>query len=94
MSHRPDELRCCQHTPEQIVFAVMDPRRTLKDEVPEEYLGAYAGSVGLADRLVGAVLPELAKRAGVSCGRAQTTRTLTSATGAVVVVFICSDLQC
>lgn len=70
MSHRPDELRCCQHTPEQIVFAVMDPRRTLKDEVPEEYLGAYAGSVGL----VGAVLPELAKRAGVSCGRAQTTR--------------------
>lgn len=52
-----------QYTPQQIVFAVMDPRRTLKDEVPEEYLGAYAGSVGLAERLVGAVLPELAKRA-------------------------------
>lgn len=52
-----------QYTPEQLVFAVMDPRRTLAGEVPEEYLGAYAGSVGLADRLIGALLPELAQRA-------------------------------
>jgi S-DNA-T family DNA segregation ATPase FtsK/SpoIIIE len=51
-----------QHTPDELVFAVVDPRRTLRGEIPEEYLGGYASTADLAQRLVAAIQPELAKR--------------------------------
>ncbi|EMY32296.1 type VII secretion protein EccCa [Arthrobacter crystallopoietes BAB-32] len=51
-----------QHEPEDLVFAVFDPRRGLADEVPEEYLGGYATSPALAEQLAGAVATELDKR--------------------------------
>lgn len=57
-----------QHTPEEIVFAVIDPRRVLRGEVPDEYLGGYASSAPLAERLVAAVLPELQKRVPMQVG--------------------------
>jgi DNA segregation ATPase FtsK/SpoIIIE, S-DNA-T family len=51
-----------QHGPEDLVFAVFDPRRGLADEVPEAYLGGYATSPALAEQLAGAVATELDKR--------------------------------
>ena len=55
-----------QHTAENIVFAVFDPRRTLADEVPDDYLGGYATSAALAEQLAGAVASELQKRVNAS----------------------------
>lgn len=57
-----------QHGPDDLVFAVIDPRRTLRGEVPEEYLGGYASSAPLAQQLVAAVLPELRKRVPTQVG--------------------------
>lgn len=51
-----------RHTPQDLVFAVFDPRRSLQGFVPEDYLGGYAPSSMLAERLVAAMLPELEKR--------------------------------
>lgn len=51
-----------QHTAEQIVFAVFDPRRGLADEVEDSYLGGYATSAALAEQLAAAVAGELDKR--------------------------------
>ncbi|MDK1360241.1 type VII secretion protein EccCa [Arthrobacter sp. zg-Y1219] len=51
-----------QHRPEDIVFAVFDPRRSLTGEVPTESLGGYATSAALADQLAAAVAGELEKR--------------------------------
>ncbi|MCQ1947905.1 type VII secretion protein EccCa [Arthrobacter sp. zg-Y1116] len=51
-----------QHNAEDIVFAVFDPRRTLADEVPDDYLGGYATSAALAEQLASAVAGELQKR--------------------------------
>ncbi|HET8795125.1 MAG TPA: type VII secretion protein EccCa, partial [Arthrobacter sp.] len=51
-----------QHTPDELVFAVYDPRRTLAGEVPEEYLGGYATSAALAVNLSSAIAGELDKR--------------------------------
>ena len=51
-----------QHRPEDVVFAVFDPRRSLTGEVPAESLGGYATSAALADQLAAAVAGELEKR--------------------------------
>lgn len=51
-----------QYSPEELVFAVIDPRRSLRGEIPEPYLGGYAGSSALAEKLVAAIMPELQKR--------------------------------
>ncbi|WP_104104504.1 type VII secretion protein EccCa [Arthrobacter sp. 08Y14] len=51
-----------QHQPEDIVFAVFDPRRSLTGEVPGESLGGYATSAALAEKLAAAVAGELEKR--------------------------------
>ncbi len=50
-------------TPEDIVVAVIDPRHTLRDDIPIDYLGGYAGSSTMAAQLVEAMLPELDERA-------------------------------
>ncbi|MCH1865807.1 type VII secretion protein EccCa [Nocardioides sp. CFH 31398] len=51
-----------QYTPEELVIAVVDPRRTMHGWVPDDYLGGYAGSTAIAERLVAAIVPELQKR--------------------------------
>ena len=51
-----------QYSPDELVFAVVDPRRTLQDAIPEEYLGAYASTAALAASLAQAVTKELATR--------------------------------
>ncbi len=51
-----------QYGPDELVFAVVDPRRTLLDVVPDKYLGGYAPSVAQAARLAEAVSVELARR--------------------------------
>ncbi|MDF8263017.1 type VII secretion protein EccCa [Luteipulveratus flavus] len=53
-------------TPDELVFAVVDPRRTLQGVIPQEYLGGYATSTALAERLVHAILPELQQRVPTS----------------------------
>ncbi len=53
-----------QHTPDELVFAVIDPRRGLADAVPEDYLGGYAHNSVLAQRLAAAVAAQLAERTG------------------------------
>jgi S-DNA-T family DNA segregation ATPase FtsK/SpoIIIE len=51
-----------RHASDQLVFAVMDPRRGLKDFVPPEYLGGYAPTGRIATGLASGVSEELAKR--------------------------------
>ncbi|MCB5907927.1 type VII secretion protein EccCa [Streptomyces pinistramenti] len=47
---------------EELVFAVMDPRRGLHSLVPEEYRGGYAHNARLAGGLSAAIAQELEKR--------------------------------
>ncbi len=49
-------------TDDEVVFAVFDVRRTLLDVVPEDYLGAYAGTAAMASGMAGAVAGELQAR--------------------------------
>ncbi len=51
-----------RYTDDEVVFAVIDIRRTLLDVVPEPYLGAYAGTPNSAAGLAGGVAGELRKR--------------------------------
>ncbi|MGB6022381.1 MAG: type VII secretion protein EccCa [Ornithinimicrobium sp.] len=51
-----------QYTGDELVLAIIDPRRGLHGVVPDEYLGGYAGSSVMAERLIAAILPELKKR--------------------------------
>ncbi|MGM7671405.1 type VII secretion protein EccCa [Microbacterium sp. A93] len=50
------------HTDEELMFVVFDPRRGLGDFVPDDYLGGYATNAEVAKSLVGAVVNELRKR--------------------------------
>ncbi len=49
-------------TDEEVIFAVFDVRRTLLDILPDDYLGAYAGTAAVAAGMAGAVAGELLKR--------------------------------
>ncbi len=49
--------------PDELVIAVIDPRGTMRDVVPADVLGGYAGSAVMAARLIQAILPELELRA-------------------------------
>ncbi|WP_433157650.1 type VII secretion protein EccCa [Kribbella sp. CA-247076] len=51
-----------RHTSDQLVFAVMDPRRGLREFVPEAYVGGYAPTGRVAAGLANGVSQELAKR--------------------------------
>ena len=51
-----------RHTSDQLVFAVMDPRRGLREVVPEAYVGGYAPNGRVAAGLAAGVSEELAKR--------------------------------
>lgn len=50
------------HTDEELMFVVFDPRRGLGDFVPDDYLGGYATNAEVAKTLTGAVVNELRKR--------------------------------
>ncbi|GAA4939282.1 type VII secretion protein EccC [Streptomonospora halophila] len=47
---------------DQVVFAVMDPRRTLRNVIPEAYLGGYASNARMCQGLAGGVAKELEGR--------------------------------
>lgn len=51
-----------RYTPEQLVFAVMDPRRGLRDLVPEPYQGGYAYNAKISGGLAAGIATELEKR--------------------------------
>ncbi|TDQ52274.1 type VII secretion protein EccCa [Actinorugispora endophytica] len=51
-----------RYTPQQVVFAVMDPRRTLRGVIPEAYLGGYASNARVCAGLAGGVAKELEGR--------------------------------
>jgi S-DNA-T family DNA segregation ATPase FtsK/SpoIIIE len=51
-----------QHTDEEVVFAVVDPRRGLRGVVPDSHLGGYAHNAALATRLATAVAAQLEQR--------------------------------
>jgi S-DNA-T family DNA segregation ATPase FtsK/SpoIIIE len=51
-----------QYTDDEIVFAVVDPRRGLRGVVPDSHLGAYAHNSMLATRLAAAVAAQLEQR--------------------------------
>ncbi|WP_029137923.1 type VII secretion protein EccC [Nakamurella lactea] len=51
-----------KYSDQQVVFAVFDIRRTLLDVVPEDYLGAYAGTTSIAAPTAAAVAAEIHKR--------------------------------
>ena len=52
-----------QHTPDELLFAVYDPRKGLDNVVPDDYLGGYAGSAAVAEQLSAALVKELQLRA-------------------------------
>lgn len=51
-----------QYSSDEIVFALYDPRRALQGVVHDDYLGGYATSAGLAQKLTSAVIQELQSR--------------------------------
>ncbi|RCV50988.1 type VII secretion protein EccCa [Marinitenerispora sediminis] len=51
-----------RYSPQEVVFAVMDPRRTLRGMVPEPYLGGYASAARVCAGLAAGVAKELADR--------------------------------
>ncbi|WP_309081188.1 type VII secretion protein EccCa [Zhihengliuella sp.] len=51
-----------QHTPDELLFAVYDPRKDLDDVVPDDYLGGYAGSAAVGEQLTAALVKELEMR--------------------------------
>ncbi|GAA1982832.1 type VII secretion protein EccC [Nocardiopsis rhodophaea] len=51
-----------RYSSSELVFAVMDPRRTLRDVVPDSYLGGYASSARVCAGLAGGVAKELEGR--------------------------------
>jgi len=51
-----------RHTPDELVFAVIDPRGTLAAVIPDEYLGGAASSAKDAQALSSAIAHELEKR--------------------------------
>ncbi len=51
-----------RHSDQEVVFAVFDLRRTLLDVVPDDYLGAYAGTAATAAGMAAGVAGELRKR--------------------------------
>ncbi|OOC56332.1 MULTISPECIES: type VII secretion protein EccCa [Nocardiopsis] len=51
-----------RYSSDDVVFAVMDPRRTLRGVVPDEYMGGYASSPRVCAGLAGGVAKEVEER--------------------------------
>ena len=59
-----------RHTPDELVIAVYDMRRTTADACPESYLGGHATSAALAEGLSASIAQELERRsAAMSAGQ-------------------------
>ncbi|MDO5495156.1 MAG: type VII secretion protein EccCa [bacterium] len=56
------ESLIARHPSEEINLAILDPRRTLRDVFPEDYVGGYASSVAVASGLMKAMRPDLESR--------------------------------
>ncbi|MEE1621239.1 type VII secretion protein EccCa [Zafaria sp. J156] len=56
------ELMVGQHSADDLLFAVYDPRKGLDNVVPDDYLGGYAGSAAVAEQLSAALVKELQLR--------------------------------
>jgi DNA segregation ATPase FtsK/SpoIIIE, S-DNA-T family len=52
------------YSPAELVFAVFDPRQTLRGFIPEEYLGEYAPNSAVAARLADFVAGQIQERLG------------------------------
>lgn len=50
------------HDDRQVVLTLVDPRRTMLDEVPQDHLGAYAPNASAAEGLAHSLATELARR--------------------------------
>lgn len=59
-----------RHSADELVFAVVDPRRGLRYAFAEDYLGGYATNAASAAQLAAAVTSELAKRSPDEPGQA------------------------
>ena len=55
-----------RHPADDLVLVVFDPRRGLRDVVPEDYLGGYAPNATLGGGLATSVAAELERRTGVA----------------------------
>lgn len=53
---------CPAYDEGELIFAVIDPKRQLLDAVPPEYLGGYAGTIGVATSLMNSIAQELGRR--------------------------------
>lgn len=51
-----------RYTPKEVVFAIMDPRRNLRDVVPAEYVGGYATNPRVCGGLATGVAKEMENR--------------------------------
>lgn len=51
-----------RYSPEEVVFAVMDPRNMLKQVAPQEFVGGYASNVKACTALAAGVAKELTRR--------------------------------
>lgn len=58
-------------TPEELSFVIVDPRRSLENSIPSEYLGGYAASEPLAAQLAAEVAATLAERMAQVAGQAR-----------------------
>jgi S-DNA-T family DNA segregation ATPase FtsK/SpoIIIE len=56
------EQLVARHSDDELVFAVVDPRRGLAGLIPDDHLGGYAHNATVAERLAAAVAAQLAER--------------------------------
>jgi len=75
-------------TDQEVVFAVLDVRRSLLDVVPEDYLGAYAGTLAVATATAGAIAAEVEKRLPPDDVTAAQLRSRSWWKGAEIVVIV------
>jgi len=77
-----------RYTDQDVVFAVFDVRRSLLDVVPEDYLGAYAGTLGVASGTAQAIANEIQKRLPPDDVTAAQLRSRSWWKGAEIVVLV------
>ncbi len=77
-----------RYTDQEVVFAVLDVRRSLLDVVPEDYLGAYAGTLAVATGTAQAIAAEVEKRLPPDDVTAAQLRSRSWWKGAEIVVIV------
>ena len=84
-----------RYSADELVVAVVDPRRGLAGVVPEDHLGGYAGGAPAAAQLAAAVTRELERRAADEPGRGTATAALAGpgAPAGPRIVLLVDDLD-